>query len=523
MTPESFAAQGFTEVGMDRVIAQTKEARMTGVVQKPLTDLLLSRFAPIKKVNLGSAAGRSIIAPFIMVPQRHNINANYFVIDSGANDPNAGVGNVHPGSYRIIVKNESSEFASPLVSLEKYFLVGRFVTVLYKDATTGVGRTLQFKITAVANANAGGVEKARITLEPPYTSAGWNALAAGDKNIYKPTHGLVIPLANSVSNYESWCGDDAAEQTGKLLVYWLQTIRETHCYNDAYLQALQAPLTSEYLKRFRLLPLAQQRKRQAQLAERAFYNTVWFGQKINEKQTAETYASLPPVYDIADVDCVLEYKANTEGIETQLSNCGKVTDLQGGALDIDLIKTTLYTLKRNREIDSGNITQIDAMTDRYTADNILTVMIDYYKKKYGVSIERFFTAKQAITFEGQVLWNYNVYEFPEEGVALNVIHDTYFDDYLAAFPSADKSMGRYLMLVDWSDVKIGLAGTASRNTETFIQSDDYQCVITANVTHRNLNSKSIAVMIEDPNRSAIFKNFSDACPTVTVNTCTAAS
>src|SRR5688572_13672642 len=80
MTPQDFEDQGFKEVYMDRVIAQTKEARMTGVLQRSLTDLFLSKTIPIKSVNLGQAANRSIIAPFIMIPQRHNINANYFVV-----------------------------------------------------------------------------------------------------------------------------------------------------------------------------------------------------------------------------------------------------------------------------------------------------------------------------------------------------------------------------------------------------------------------------------------------------------
>lgn len=520
MTPQIFEDQGFIEYGMDRVIAQTKEARLTGVPERTLTDLFLSRTVPIKTSKV---INQSVIAPFIEIPQRHNVNANYFVISAGVADPNAGVGSIPASAWDLTVINESSQFATPLVNIEKYFLPGRYITVLYKDATTGVGRTLMFRIISAANADSGGVSRATLVVEPNYSAAGWTALTAAEKAVYQPTHGLLIPLANSVSNYESWCYNDTSENTMKLLVFWLQTIRETFCYNDEYLKALTAPLTSEFFKKFRTLELAKQRKRQSMLAELAYYNTIFFGQRINENQTVEGYRNLPQVVDPANPSCVLEYKSNTLGIRQQLSDCGKITDMQGAALDLDVIKALLYTLKRNRSIDSGNIDRIDVMTDRFTADNILTVMIDYYKDKYGVDTTRFYQPNQKLVFQNQVAWTYNVYEFPDEAVEMAVITDPFFDDYLAAFPTADKSRGRYLWLIDWSDFMIGLAGTASATRQTNVLDNLYNCVITPNVNHYQLNSKSIAVMLQDPNRHALIENFSDACPTITANRCTALS
>lgn len=518
MTAATFEEQGFKEVGMDRVIAQTKEARATGVPQRRLTDLLLSKYAPVKKINLGSAR-QSVIAPFTLIPQRHRINANYFLVQSGAADPGAGVGVVHAGSWQLVLINDASEFATPLTQLQNYFLVGRYLVVLYKDAVTGVGRTADFKITASVNSDFAGVSRATVTLEPPWTAAGWAALSAANKAIWQPTHGLAINTSNAVSNYEFQCNQDPAVNSMKLLAFWFQTIRKTHCYNDEYLKALNAPLTSEYFKRFKNIPLAEQRKQQDMLAEQAFYNTVFYGTRINEKQTQDTYAQLPQVVDPITGECLYEYKAKTEGIITQLGNCGKVVDFSGGKLDMDLVRATLYTLKRNREIDSGAIVDIDALTDRFTADSILTLMNNYYKLKYGIDIQRFMKIGESIKFGNQVMWNYNTYQFPEENVNLNVITDAYFDDRLAAFPTGDKSMGRELIMIDWSDPVIGLAGTASRATKTFIESEDYRCVITANITHRQLNSQDIAVMVPDPNRHAVFRNFDDTCPSLTVKSC----
>lgn len=523
-TPDLFEDQGFKEVGMDRVIGQMKEARMTGVAERSLSDLFLSRTVPIKTQSLFQSGQRSVIAPFVMVPQRSVVNSNWFNLTAGIATPGAGTGSIPASAWNVTVENEGSQFASTLASLEKYFLPGRFLLVIYKDPVTGVGQTVQFLILNSVNADSGGVPKATITLQPPYTAAGWAALSAGQKAVFQPTHGVIIPMANSVSNFESWCYNDTSENTLKLLVYWLQTIRETFCYNDEYIKALTAPLTSDFYKKFRTLDLARQRKRQSQLAEAAYYNTILYGQRINEKQTPNTYTELPQVLDPQNANCLLEYKANTEGWYTQLKNCGRVIDNQGAVLDMDVLKSLLYSIRRNRETDSGNVTEIDAMTDRFLADAILTVMVQYYQKKYGMQYTRFYQANQAIKFDGQILWNYNRYEFPDEGLALNVIVDTYFDDRLAVFNAAnsgiDASRGRELWLLDWSDASIGVAGTASAARQTNVLDNLFNCVITPNVNHYQLSSKTIAAMIQVPNRHAIIENIAvTGCPTITGTSC----
>jgi hypothetical protein len=307
----------------------------------------------------------------------------------------------------------------------------------------------------------------------------------------------------------------------------LQTIRETHCYNDEYIKALTAPHTSEYFKKFRELPLAQQRKRQSYLAELAYFNTIFYGQKINEFQSDTTYTSLPQVVDPANTDCVLEYKANTLGVRTQLSDCGRVTDFQGAALDFDTIKEMLYTLKRHRSIDSGSIDTIDIMTDRHTRGNIFTMMISYYKLKYGLETQRYYQRGETLKFENITnLFSHDIYEFPDENVRLAVFSHDYFDDHLSAFGASgatDKSRGRAIWAIDWSDIEIGLAGARSVTRQTNVADDLYNCVIKPNVNHYQLMSKTIAVMLQDPNRHAMFENFSADCPTITASTCTAAS
>jgi hypothetical protein len=325
---------------------------------------------------------------------------------------------------------------------------------------------------------------------------------------------LIIPLSNSVSNYESWCYQDPTPITPKLLVYWLQTVRESHCWNDEYVKALMSPLTSQFLKKFRQTDLATQRRQQHMQAEKAFFNTVFFGQRINEFQLSDsTYRSLPTVVDPANTSCVLEFKANALGIRQQLADCGRVIDFQGLPLDLDVVKGMLYQLKRHRSTTSGSIDTIDVLTDRFTADNILMVMTSYYKDKYGWDVTRFYKPGEKLIFNGEVALTYNLYDFPEEMVRLAVITHPFFDDHLSMFPSADSSRGRYLMAIDWSDVELGLAGTASAVRQTNVYDNLYNCVITP------VLNQTFTVIIEDPNRHCIIENFSSECPTLTVNRC----
>lgn len=504
---------GFKEVGMDKILAQEKELRMTGVFQRPLKDLLLSKMSPGKRDSLSGGANRSVIAPFSLAPQRHRVNSNYWVVTAGVVHPQAGVGAIPASAWNLTITNDTGDFGTDLVSLENYFLPGKYLVVMTQDPVSKVGRTLQYKIIAAVNASA---TTATVSVEPNYSAAGWTALSAGDKLIYQPTTGVAINLANSVSDYESWCAQYPAENTTKFHEYWWQTIRNTWCYNDEYLKALQAPLTGTWFKKFRTLPLAEQRKRQGMQEERDFYNTVFYGQRISELQAQATYTSLPQVLDPANAECLIEYKSNTEGIRTQLANCGRVLDMQNAALDFETIVQMLYTLKRTREADSGSIDTIDGMTDRMTKARITSAMIRYYKQKYDMDTTRYYQLGQKLSFENWVGWEFDIFEFPEQMVKLALFTDTYFDDILGAFAAGIAARGRTLWLIDWSDVEIVVGGAKSVTRQTNVADDIYNCVITPNVNHYQLQSKTIQVRIGDPNRHLIVENFSAACPRISL-------
>lgn len=516
-TKQDFEDQGFKEVGMDRIIAQTKEARLAGVRERTLTDLLLSRHVALRESSGGGS--KSVIAPYTLVPRRNVVNANYFAIEAGAANSGAGTGGVHHGRWDLTVNTGVSTFVSGLKDLEKYFMPGMTLIVENLSAADAA-QTVQFAVVSAANATAGGVEKATVVVEPNVTDAAFDAYDSATQLVFQPTGGTVTLLANSISDYESWCEQGPAVNDLTLVEYWQQTTRWTHQFDDEYLKALEAPLTSQYFKKFRQLPLAQQRKQQEMQMEKAFYNTVFYGQEINEKQTVEGYTDLPQVMDPGNTTCALEFKANTLGVRTQLAACGKVSDKAGAVLNLDTLFETCYLLKRHRETTSGSIDVIDAMTDRFTAAKIRDLMLDYYNTKYSTSSQLFYQPGQKITYNGATVLEYNVYDLPDQGVQLAVFTDPYFDDRIGAFQTAHKSRSRGLWMIDWSDIAINVIGTNSVKRQTNTADSLYNCVITPNVTHYMLNSKTFEVRVGDANRHAVIENFSDACPTVTATPCT---
>lgn len=520
MTPQVFANQNYTEIGMDKIIQRSREARAAGVVESTLEMLLMSSLKSIKGELTRQPIGpnESVILPYIYRRQKRNIQSNYWAVTAAVATPGAGTGSIAASSTDLTVTFSYSPYASPLNAPEQYFLTGKYIVVETVDPTTKVAYSLLYAITSAANVNP---TTAKVTAVPNYSAAGWAALSGPQQGTYLPTKGLAYLLQNSVSDYESWCNQDVAENTNKLLTYWLQTSRETHKYTDEYLKALNAALTSGYFKDFRELPLAEQKRILHAKWTRDWINSVFYGDRINENQTVETYAQLPQVVDPNNSGCVLEYKANALGFYPQLANCGQVFDHQGNPLSIDNLAQVGYNLKRAREATGGTVERIDFGTDRFTAGAILQIMSQFYKAKYGTNIERFYQPNQELTFEKEVMLRYNVYQLPEDlgGYELAIYTDQFFSDKLSAFDPSINSRGRTLWGIDWSDFTLGIGATNSAVRQTNIYDNLYNCVITPNITHYMLNSTTWTTIVEDPARHQIITNFSNGCPVLTVPGC----
>lgn len=557
-TKDDFAAQDMKEVGMDRIIAGTKEARMVGVPQRSLMDLMLSRHAPVRSGSPGP--DQSIIAPYRLVPRRSIVNINYFLVSAGSatapNDPANPFPSTLPAtSWYLTVQVSTGGFGSAIKNIEKYFLPGMFCYV--ETTARHVGAAWQtyvgggnidssvgpipFRVVAAVG-KAGDPDTAYLVVAPSdfqsyeASPAAWATYRADTNGSPSPAaktaatqvaKGTLLLGVNSVSDKEAWCYQQPALNNLGLIEYWRQTYRWTHQYNDEYLKALAAPLTSEFFKKFRTLPIAEQRRQQEALMQNWYFNTVFYGQPISDKQTLATWTQLPTVDDITNPGCPLEYKSNTLGIRTQLGQCGKILDNNGAALNMDTFFELNYGLKRERSNDGTDVSVIDWMTDRFTKGKIRDLMVKYYKAKYGVDsvqINMQLGQKLVDSMTKRMVFEYDVYDLPDQGVSFSVFTDTYFDDRIAASASlgaasGTKNRARVMWAIDWSDVLIGVLGSRSVTRQTNLADDLYNCVIAPNVNHYKLNSRTIEVQVGNANRHLVYENFADACPSVTVAGC----
>ena len=532
LTPNEIEGLAVKELDLLRVIMGATEAKALGVQESGLAMLLRSTIKNIKPaLNQVKNGEQSMVLPYIMRPQKSVINANYFTIEAGVVHPTAGAGAIPASAWNLTLNLGSSWLASDVEAIERYFLPGNTIIVLTWDTTTAKNaKTLVFTVISAVNADAGGVRKATVSVYPNVSAAGWAGYNSGQKLVYQPTFGVAQTGANSVADREAWCYNQPTNISKKLLVNWMQTTRTSRTVDSEYLKTLDAIMkgkVNDFQRGFVNLSMADQNKQMAMLEEDAFLKTAFYGQKINEFQAPETYDSLPIVYDAVETTCPKGYKSNALGFFTMLTDCQRVVDLNGNALDLDYIFAQLYYLKRYRESDGDKVQIIDSMTDRLTANVIYDAMSKYYKMK-GVETIRFAKVGEKITHDGQTLFNYNLYDIPEVGIQWAVFHDVFFDDQLAAFPATVsgvdfKSRARCLWFLDFSDMTIGIAGTMSvkRKTPDPETNALYKCVITADTQEINLRSTKWTAMLDRPARHLIIQNFSGACPTIAASGCDA--
>lgn len=571
LTPAEFEALSNKEIDLARVIASSAEASILGVRQRGLVDLLNSSIQNIKPlINKVNVAEQSIILPYIQRRQRSVLNSGYFAVEAGTAatgsspiDSNSGY-SLGPSDWEVTVNLGASDWTTPIDHIERYFLTGGFVVCNWWDSGSGNEPIeVQFQIIGAVNATAGDISKAKVTLRPVgkqikssyASSAAWlgttpvDATQAALAAQYQPTYGVVQTIANNVNDFEAWCKNQPTDLSVKLIVNWLQTTRESRTIDQSYRETLGKIMNGEvnsYLKSMVYTPLSEQNKIAAQASQDQWMRSTWFNQPINENQTPEKYMQLPAVTDPEDSSCTLEYKSNALGIKALLAESNRVKSKSGGVYTIEDLQSDIYYLKRNREQDGSNVSVVDVMTDRFTYNKLFEVFNKYYQGRYGWGLDRNAQINQQITHNGILLFNYSMFDLPEVGCQLAVFHDPYFDDMVnhgsmlfdgAGYAGNDgnkavKSDGsrstqnvfgdssgdlstqyakvmRSMWFIDWSDVKIGIAGTNSvtRKWPKPEVMEAYKCRMAHKETEYSLRSTKWTTMMDVPARHLIVENF----------------
>lgn len=520
MSPNEFQALSGKETNLAQVIAATAEAKALGVKERGLSMLLKSSIKGIKPpLNNTTFSEQSIIMPYIQRPQRRHLNADYFRITASAQNAQAGV-TLPAGAVDFTVQlSGNTVWSSPIKNIERYFLPDFTIFVLtWDDNTDRNSKTYQYRIVSAVNVDA---DTARVTVAP---------LGKVLPPATPPAYGTIQIGANNISDWEYHCQNQPSNNNRGLIANWFQTTRSSRCVSQVYKETLAKILSGKlnaWDQHFNYLALADQNKQGAMLDDEAWLKSVFYNDYISDKQTVETYDQLETIEDPEQAGCTLEYKANALGIFTMLGENNRILDMNGGALDLEALFEQVYYLKKYREADGDRITVIDGMTDRKVASMIFEVMAKYFKARYNWDTTRFAKLGEKVEFNGVVMFEYDLYDLPDQSVQLGIFREPFFDDQLDAYRSTEgggvadtatdfKNRARAIWFIDWSDISVGIGRTKSvvRKSPNPDVSDLYKCRINANIHEYSLRSQQWTVFLDRPYRHLVIQNFSLANPII---------
>lgn len=509
LTISEFEGFGNKEIEFANRLVKATIARMAGIRECPLADFLFSLKRP---GNAGFSTPGSLVLPYDHEIQEHYINANYFKVVSSSATTGAGTNGIHPGSRDVILSMNTgtTQIETPLPGLERYFLPEMNVSIQFADGSSNA-KTAFMKVVKAVNSDSGGVYRTTVTLEPNVSASAWSSLTAPQQALYEFTSGIAVRCGNSISDYESYPYQNPSNQSKTLLYFWHQTFRNVFEYDDLFLEALNAPHTNEYFRKFKTYPIAIHAAQQEMDYQNQIVNAAMFGDYLNENQTTTLFHNLPKVSDPANYNAEIHYKANMLGFKTILGNASRVQDRIGAALNLDTLFAEMYWIKRTREgANAMDHSVIDVHTNRKTASLIEKVMAKYYKDRFAVdSIQVSNVEYGTMKYGDRVMSDYRIYDIPDSsGVRFAVITQKYFDDVFHAHGST--SRGNYLWIPDASDMEIQVHDMASANRTTNENDELYRHIIKFNKRHTKLMSETLSTRLRNPNRHFMVENFSSA-------------
>lgn len=542
LTPDVIEGMDMTAYE-EEIWSRITESRMVGVVPNTLHELLMSRITPVDKGEMAQRkVGRTTdFAPFKYRERERNMAMSYFNVSAGEAAAGAGTGGVPASAWRLTVNIGPGEYASKFKYLARYFIAGQHIVVEHKNVSTEVAYTTAHKILSATDVNA---DSAYVTVSAPYTDTQWAALSSSNKAIYQPEHGAVQVLANDTSDWESGASNAPTNNNRELIVDWFQTSRETRVRNQEYEDALNNILegkVNSYLSKFRYLPTAERNKQEMAYWQQIFLNAAFYNGRVANQTTDPTWAdieALEEVRDPEDTDCLYERKAHALGLHTQLVENSRRLDLQGAALDFDLLFEVFQKMRRVRRLDGKEHPTIDVLLDRFTKHDIDTLLVRYLTLEYGVTSTRFIEHGKVKDTQGVVMFEYTVYDLPKQHMRIGLFAHPFFEDRISAFGDGSgsgnngsvnlKNRARMMMALDWEDINIGVIETNTvkreyKNEVTAQANSLYTTRMKINTKEFDLRSTTWDVEIGDFDRHLIIENFSDACPTVTISACVPAS
>jgi len=343
--------------------------------------------------------------------------------------------------------------------------------------------------------------------------------------------GLAVRGTPNVSDYESFCSEIPALNTNQLVPFWIETTRYSICEDELtqkYLAALRD--SNPYFKQFGDVEQVEINRQIIEDFQRRHANNFFFNKPYSTDQTLAGYNSLPQITSptVAAVNIPAEgrcigRRANATGVYEQLAECGRVADLQGEKLNLQILFNTLYNLQREREATGVKSDIIELFTDSYFANQIVIGMVNYYKAKFGADVFRMTYQLNQGGEQGPFGFRFYRFELDYPQVEIRIVTHRFFDDYVAAQKAASgtTNVGRSLWALDWTSIYQGIIDANSVVNKTgdlkalAAVDDTYRCVMKVPTRSTKLNSVTYTAIVETETTSFVLENFEAAAPVTT--------
>lgn len=518
-TPQMLEDNALIEIGYDKEYGRLVEARIAGYRENTLSELTNSRVTNVKRLvqPRPTQGNKSIVFPWIQMMQKHNVNIQYWKVNSGQANPGAGANGLHPGAWDLVVANQAGAFATALPNIHHYFLPGRALFVDYAS-TDNVVHNLQYTIVSAVPIGAGAT--ATVTVVPNIGPNGWSGLLAAEKLPFQigglaggnAEAGTGCYLgANSVSDYESYKHMDVAVNNLSVLHYPIQTSRILWEYTDDWVKIMANTYNGTFFTRYWQMDEAEQRRQHQFIFEQANLQSAFFGQAeftdLQDPLNETKWRQLPTARDPANTNNIMEYKTRAEGIKTQLVAQGRYIDKAGGNILLSDLFARHYLLCRAKEAEGGEVDTSDWMTDHESAGLFEQMMLAFYPAYYNNSVHVYIQAGDVLNPDMNTVMAFKRYPVPIKfgGGYICVYHHKFFADRMRAFGGVNAH--RNFMSIDWSDYMFGVIATNSRTTKTNELDEIYRYVLKVNNKHCMHQSITWTSILQDPNRHLAYQNF----------------
>jgi hypothetical protein len=499
---------------MGALLATQFEIKACGARTNGLFDFLMANKRLLRerviKVPLGP--GNSEIMPFIMADQNSIINDEYWSVAALWNTA---------GTYSIHVRSRTS------IPLDVSWFVPGMNIYVFARASTGTALRGSFNVTSAVSSTFNGQNTILITATSENAAPLSNAAKS---NFAGFTFGSALANAflvrgtPNVQDVEQWCFNRPGLNPAKNVAFWYEVDRWTMCtdslYEASYLRLKEG---NPYFAKFGDIDSAKRNKQYGARFQREWVNKIFWNKPLVNQTlanyrslaTVNSYSSATGLYVPNEGRCVGR-KANSIGIYEQLSECGQVRDLQNQRLNlVELFQTDLYNIWRARG-DAGIPNDvIEIYTDNYTRSQLQRAMIQYFNI-LSAGLARF-TIEQRVTQFGQAAalgFTYDEYQLDYPPTRLRIVTHFFFDDFAAAAKAeAVDSTGRFLWVLDWTTIYVGMIASNRKvhrtgDIEDLAKVDfNYACVMENPTQEVSLNSLTFATIVECPANSLIIENF----------------